>query len=159
VISGVRGAALAACAALALGTGAIPTAWSEAPPVPGASARVRLSNVFGTRPLLLGHASIAVAAGSGTAEAAPGTVRELTFGGRASVPIPADADLLVTTCTPTPSGARLDDDVLTATGVRTVIVPQDPLVMRAEYDSGDHLHPGDAGFRAMADAVDLALLR
>lgn len=27
------------------------------------------------------------------------------------------------------------------------------------YDSGDHLHPGDAGYRAMADAIDSALLR
>ncbi|SDN23509.1 SGNH/GDSL hydrolase family protein [Allokutzneria albata] len=36
--------------------------------------------------------------------------------------------------------------------------PQDPLKMRPEYDSGDHLHPGDAGFKAMADAIDLALL-
>jgi hypothetical protein len=23
------------------------------------------------------------------------------------------------------------------------------------YDSGDHLHPSDAGYRAMADAVDI----
>ncbi|WP_199441968.1 SGNH/GDSL hydrolase family protein [Umezawaea beigongshangensis] len=416
MISRVRGAAVAVCAALALSTGAAAVVRAETPPVPdagiaaedwvgtwgaaaagpvpgtengypdrsirnvvhssvgGTSARVRLSNVFGTGPLLVGRASIAVAAGSGTADAVPGTVRELTFGGRASVTIPAgaevqsdaaalavpaDADLLVTTYTPTPSGpvtfhpaasqtsfyatggdhamdtagtaydqrtsvwhyvtevavrgsratgtvvtlgdsitdgvgstagtnqrwpdlladrmkrapnrlrhgvvnagisanrlllggpgyagrnalARLDDDVLTATGVRTVVVlegindiqqdphqtdpeqivaayrqivarahaqgvrvlggtitpfkgwrvydetleatrlavneairtggvfdgvvdfdaairdPRDPLVMRAEYDSGDHLHPGDAGFRAMADAVDLALLR
>jgi lysophospholipase L1-like esterase len=35
---------------------------------------------------------------------------------------------------------------------------QDPLTMRAEFDSGDHLHPGDAGYRAMAAAVNLALL-
>ncbi|OLF06798.1 hypothetical protein BLA60_30065 [Actinophytocola xinjiangensis] len=30
--------------------------------------------------------------------------------------------------------------------------------MRPRYDSGDHLHPGDAGYRAMAEAVDLAVL-
>ncbi|WP_086821303.1 SGNH/GDSL hydrolase family protein [Allokutzneria sp. NRRL B-24872] len=36
--------------------------------------------------------------------------------------------------------------------------PQDPQKIRAEYDSGDRLHPGDAGFKAMAAAVDLALL-
>lgn len=36
--------------------------------------------------------------------------------------------------------------------------PADPLRMRAEYDSGDHLHPGDAGYQAMADAVDLTAL-
>ncbi|MFD8865377.1 hypothetical protein ACFV1F_13565, partial [Streptomyces sp. NPDC059590] len=26
------------------------------------------------------------------------------------------------------------------------------------YDSGDHLHPGDAGLQAMADAIDLRQL-
>jgi lysophospholipase L1-like esterase len=34
-----------------------------------------------------------------------------------------------------------------------------PRVMKAEYDSGDHLHPGDAGYRAMADSIDAALFR
>ena len=37
--------------------------------------------------------------------------------------------------------------------------PADPHRMRAEYDSGDHLHPTDAGYRAMADAVHLDQLR
>ncbi|TDD69796.1 SGNH/GDSL hydrolase family protein [Actinomadura darangshiensis] len=31
-------------------------------------------------------------------------------------------------------------------------------VLAPAHDSGDHLHPGDAGYRAMADAVDLAAL-
>jgi lysophospholipase L1-like esterase len=26
------------------------------------------------------------------------------------------------------------------------------------YDSGDHLHPNDAGYQAMTDAIDLAKL-
>lgn len=33
--------------------------------------------------------------------------------------------------------------------------PQDPQRMLSALDSGDHLHPGDEGMRAMADAVDL----
>jgi len=33
--------------------------------------------------------------------------------------------------------------------------PADPSRIAAAYDSGDHLHPGDAGNRAMAEAVDL----
>jgi lysophospholipase L1-like esterase len=37
--------------------------------------------------------------------------------------------------------------------------PADPLKLRAVYDSGDHLHPNDAGYRAMGQAVDLRLLR
>jgi lysophospholipase L1-like esterase len=36
--------------------------------------------------------------------------------------------------------------------------PNDPSRLRPDYDSGDHLHPGDAGYKAMAEAIDLALL-
>ncbi|MDQ1812509.1 SGNH/GDSL hydrolase family protein [Massilia sp. CCM 9210] len=36
--------------------------------------------------------------------------------------------------------------------------PSRPTRMRAEYDSGDHLHPGDAGYRALAHALDLSEL-
>jgi lysophospholipase L1-like esterase len=32
-----------------------------------------------------------------------------------------------------------------------------PLVFSAADDSGDHLHPGDAGYKAMADSINLAL--
>jgi lysophospholipase L1-like esterase len=35
--------------------------------------------------------------------------------------------------------------------------PADPLRLLPAYDSGDHLHPNDAGYQAMADAVNLAL--
>ena len=35
--------------------------------------------------------------------------------------------------------------------------PANPSAMRPAYDSGDHLHPNDAGYQAMADAVDLSL--
>jgi lysophospholipase L1-like esterase len=33
--------------------------------------------------------------------------------------------------------------------------PDDPFRLRPAFDSGDHLHPNDAGCQAMADAVDL----
>jgi len=33
----------------------------------------------------------------------------------------------------------------------------DPKRLRADFDPGDHLHPNDAGYQAMADAVDLSL--
>nr|WP_159940028.1 MULTISPECIES: GDSL-type esterase/lipase family protein [unclassified Nocardiopsis] len=33
--------------------------------------------------------------------------------------------------------------------------PQDPARLLPAYDSGDHLHPGDAGLRALAESVDL----
>ena len=35
--------------------------------------------------------------------------------------------------------------------------PSDPRKMLAAYDSCDHLHPSDAGYKAMAEAIDLNL--
>jgi lysophospholipase L1-like esterase len=37
--------------------------------------------------------------------------------------------------------------------------PQNPLRFQPAFDGGDHLHPSDAGYKAMADAVDLKLFR
>ena len=37
--------------------------------------------------------------------------------------------------------------------------PNDPTQFQAAYDSGDHLHPSDAGYKAMADAVDLNMVK
>jgi lysophospholipase L1-like esterase len=36
--------------------------------------------------------------------------------------------------------------------------PRHPRRLRPGYDSGDHLHPNDAGYRAVAESVDLAAL-
>jgi lysophospholipase L1-like esterase len=37
--------------------------------------------------------------------------------------------------------------------------PLRPRRIRPAYDSGDHLHPNTAGYRAMADGIDLGLLQ
>jgi lysophospholipase L1-like esterase len=37
--------------------------------------------------------------------------------------------------------------------------PSAPSKFAPAFDSGDHLHPGDAGYKAMGDAVDLALFK
>ncbi|MFM8991210.1 MAG: SGNH/GDSL hydrolase family protein, partial [Alphaproteobacteria bacterium] len=37
--------------------------------------------------------------------------------------------------------------------------PAHPTRMRASHDSGDRLHPGPAGYAAMADSIDLGLFR
>ena len=37
--------------------------------------------------------------------------------------------------------------------------PDHPLAIASHFDSGDHLHPKDAGYAAMADAIDLSLFR
>ncbi|WFB09277.1 SGNH/GDSL hydrolase family protein [Streptomyces sp. LX-29] len=88
--------------------------------VGGSSARIHLSNLYGSRPLDITHASLAVAAAPGTPGAAAGTMRRLTFDDGTAVTIPAGqavmsdpvrlnipdaADLLVTTYSPTPSGS------------------------------------------------------
>lgn len=81
----------------------------------GASVRVRLSNAFGTGPLVVGHTTVARPAVPGGAGVAPGTLRQVTFHGSPTVAVPAGAeavsdpirlavpaggDLLVTTYTP-----------------------------------------------------------
>lgn len=85
----------------------------------GTAARVTLSNHYGQQPLHITSASVAVAAEDNTAEAVPDTLRPLTFSGARAVTVPpggqvvsdtvalrvpAAADLLVTTYSPTPSG-------------------------------------------------------
>ncbi|MER7574529.1 SGNH/GDSL hydrolase family protein [Streptomyces sp. NPDC126514] len=87
--------------------------------VGGTSARVTLSNLYGQSPLTITHASVAVAAGSGTAAAVTQSMRRLTFGGNTTVVIPpggqvmsdavrvnipADTNVLVTTYSPARSG-------------------------------------------------------
>ena len=99
--------------------------------VGGNGARVRLSNVFGSRPLIIGAANIGLR-GSG-ADIVPGSNRALTFEGVKSVTIPA--------------------------GRLAVSDPAHPMRFLPAYDSGDHLHPSDAGYQAMADAIDLSLFR
>jgi lysophospholipase L1-like esterase len=37
--------------------------------------------------------------------------------------------------------------------------PADPLKLLPSYDSGDHLHPNDAGYQAMANAVNISVFR
>ncbi|MFG2137142.1 SGNH/GDSL hydrolase family protein [Streptomyces sp. NPDC048650] len=87
--------------------------------VGGSGARIQLSNLYGTRPLVVSHASLAVASAPSNPTAAAGTMQRLTFGGKPAVTIPAggavtsdpvrlkvpaNADLLVTTYSPSPSG-------------------------------------------------------
>ena len=42
---------------------------------------------------------------------------------------------------------------------RVVADPAHPSTIAAAYDSGDHLHPNDAGYKAMGEAVDLKLFQ
>ncbi|HXY08031.1 MAG TPA: SGNH/GDSL hydrolase family protein [Terriglobales bacterium] len=42
---------------------------------------------------------------------------------------------------------------------KVVLDPTSPEKLRPEFDSGDHIHPNDAGYQAMSDAIDLALFQ
>lgn len=42
---------------------------------------------------------------------------------------------------------------------RALADPAHPTRIDARFDSGDHLHPNDAGYKAMGDAIDLKLFR
>ncbi|MDX3234686.1 SGNH/GDSL hydrolase family protein [Streptomyces sp. ME03-5709C] len=42
---------------------------------------------------------------------------------------------------------------------KAIADPNDPAALAPAFDSGDHLHPNEAGMRALANAVDLSLLR
>src|SRR5262252_71453 len=42
---------------------------------------------------------------------------------------------------------------------RVIADPAHPSAIAAAYDSGDHLHPNDAGYRTMADSIDLKLFQ
>lgn len=81
----------------------------------GTGLRVKISNLFGTAPLQVAQATVALPSTPGSADVKPGTLHEVTFGGAASVTIPAgravwsdpvplavpaNSDLLVSTYTP-----------------------------------------------------------
>jgi lysophospholipase L1-like esterase len=36
--------------------------------------------------------------------------------------------------------------------------PNAPLAFAAQFNTRDHLHPNDAGYRAMGDAIDLTVI-
>ena len=87
--------------------------------VGGSRVRIHLSNLFGSQPLVISHATLALAAAPSSPTAGIGTMRGLTFDDRGSVTIPvggrvtsdpvrlnvpAATDLLVTTYSPEPSG-------------------------------------------------------
>ncbi|MBP0458176.1 GDSL-type esterase/lipase family protein [Streptomyces montanisoli] len=86
--------------------------------IAGQSVRVKLSNAFGSKPVQFAHTTVALQRLPGSAAIAPGTLRNVTFGGSRSVTIPAGeerysdpvplplaaaANLFVTTFTPDPS--------------------------------------------------------
>ena len=60
----------------------------------GRQLRVKLSNAFGTAPLMIDGGSVALALAPGKADVDAASLRPLRFGGAASITIPAGADYL-----------------------------------------------------------------
>jgi lysophospholipase L1-like esterase len=103
----------------------------------GDALRVQLTNEFGTTPLTIGAAHIALSAGSGKIQ--PGTDHPLTFGGRPTVLIPAGGFVL---SDPLPMQAAPMADL-----VVSVFLPDQPAVAPTCHDLGtstNYLAPGDA---------------
>jgi lysophospholipase L1-like esterase len=60
--------------------------------IAGRALRIRFTNEFGTEPLRIDAASVALSAGESAIQ--PGSVRALTFGGQPSITVPAGAQVL-----------------------------------------------------------------
>jgi lysophospholipase L1-like esterase len=114
----------------------------------GDQVRIRLSNAFGTQAMDVEHASVAVQ--SANADAVPGTVRDLTFGGQQSVTMAAGGDALS------------DPVSLHVAPLSTLLVsvyvpgPTGPVTNHPFTAQGNFLAPGDqasavsgAGFSAL----------
>ena len=84
----------------------------------GEELEIRISNVFGTAPLQVAQATVALPATPNSADVAPGTLHEVTFGGSASVTIPAGQDVL---SDPVPLAVPANSDLLV-----TTFTPGDP---------------------------------
>jgi hypothetical protein len=94
--------------------------------IDGDRVRVRFTNEYGDRPIVIGAAHIAIRDSGATIRA--GTDRTITSGGQTSITLGSTA-------------------VVTSDPVE-LSVP--PLV---------HLHPSDAGYRVMGEAIDLTMFR
>ena len=156
--------------------------------LPARVLRVRISNVFGTTPLLLKTAGVGLAARAGTPDLLAGSARPLRFNGEAGVMVPAGAEYL---SDPVDLSAGAGADL--AVSMHFLVEPthqtQHPgspsagsdyyrptpadeadrqdlnawirasSTFDAVADFGDALHPGADGQRAMAEAVPLDALR
>jgi len=106
--------------------------WSSAS---GRSARIRLSNVFGSQPVTFRRADIGLSAGGGAVTA--GTNRRVTFGGRASVTIRPGAEVVSDpVAVNVPAGTDLAVSLFTA-------VPTGPATYHSDAQQVNYISAGD----------------
>lgn len=109
--------------------------------VGGSRVRVRLTNAFGTTPLGVGHASVAVQVAGAAADA----VRELRFHGRRGVTIPAGRELF---SDPVPLRVAALSTLLVSVYVPG---PTGPVTNHPFTAQGNFLAPGDLSLAASGD--------
>jgi lysophospholipase L1-like esterase len=111
----------------------------------GAAVRVHLSNAYGTRPLVIGRASVAVASSFGRLATAP---ESLTFGGSDEVTIPVGGSVVS-------DPAVLDIHALERLAVSLYLPePTGPLTYHGSADQSDFLGNGDDVLRTDPDWID-----
>jgi lysophospholipase L1-like esterase len=97
-----------------LGTGAVTVRNVVHTGLGGAPVRIRLTNAYGTRPTTFTGVTVALAGSAGSAAAAPGTMRTVTFGGAPTVTVPAGAEAV---SDPVALDSPADRDLLVSVGV------------------------------------------
>ncbi|WP_189222062.1 SGNH/GDSL hydrolase family protein [Saccharothrix coeruleofusca] len=112
----------------------------------GRAVRVRLTNAFGTRPLRVGGASVAVRGSGATAE--EGTVRVLTFRGSRSVTVPPGRELF---SDPVALGVRSLSTLLVSVHVPG---PTGPITNHPFTAQGNYLADGDLSGAVSGDFRD-----
>jgi lysophospholipase L1-like esterase len=112
----------------------------------GDQVRVRLSNAFGTRAITVSHATVASAQSASSGDAAPGSLRDLAFGGQRQVTLPPGADAL---SDPVSMKVAALSDLLVS-----VYVPGSTgLVSGHEFASQDNFLGGGDRTAALSDAA------
>lgn len=110
--------------------------------VGGSRLRVWLTNEFGTRPLPVAHVTVALPAAPDSAAALPGTVREVTFGGRPGVTVAPGADLVGDpVAMAVPAGTDLLVSVFV--GATSDTATYHPFAQQTSYYTGDADHSAD----------------
>ncbi len=74
----------------------------------GSAARIRVSNRFGTKALVVGHVTVAVPTASGSGMIVPGTMQNVLFNGLTTASIPQGGDLF---SDPIPMTVKADSDL------------------------------------------------
>jgi lysophospholipase L1-like esterase len=118
----------------------------------GARIRLRLSNEYGSAPLLIGSAT--VAAPNDSTSVRPGSIQRVTFGGRNSITIPAGAPVLSDPVAfPVASGAEISISLYFPKRVATPTLHALALKRAVVSQRGDHTGAEKIEARAVSESL------